>query len=60
MEKRIPGAMSIALKCIKRKKIWRGENEGGKYIARNEIAKEIERINTYTEKKDGEERENKN
>jgi len=58
MEKRIPAAVSIALKCIKRKKIWRGENEGGKYIARNKIAKEIECINihTYTERKDGEEK----
>lgn len=56
MEKRIPGAVSIALKYIKRKKIWRGENEGGKYIARNKIAKEIEYIHTYTEKKDEQEK----
>lgn len=43
MEKRIPGAASIALKYIKRKKVRRGEDEGGKYIAR-----EIDCINIYT------------
>lgn len=49
MEKRIPGAASIALKCIKRKKDKRrGEDGGGKYIARNKIAREIDCINIYT------------